>query len=506
MKTLLTTVFLAVCLSLGTAAYSAAELTPNLVRDGGFEQWDEVGPESWKMRFFVKNNWQMSFTDKGNVLIPLIFSQYTGKGYILKMENTDVFSGKHSLRLKGSTFLGKTSEDAYNTRSGDIYVVRYMAKGTGDTMMHFTVYGQGGRSELERKGTPVADKWTLIEQRFLIGGSAPTTIYPRLTASEEMLIDDVFVGRVLREDEQAESKKVPEEYDERIAFAPAVSPAPAIDGKLDEECWKSAVPFAGFRLYAEQICFAPSQIYFRILHDEKALYFGMEIMLPDAQGVFEKLKVDPIKDSDGKPMAKTGDVWSGRHSVEIFIQPPGQGRYIQYVVSLDGYRYDGVGKDGSFNGNWTYGMSTGKDRWFLEMMIPASDLKLEKITSTEGRRLTVARNTESFYSTWSAVGHDFHNPLNFGTLITKDFSEWRTEKLQEWGAMRKKAADKAEELGLTFGNRLERTERFTQTLPATTGGEKLDWERITRVYMLMNFVDGVYRVMNAEMMYAGFWE
>ena len=36
MKTLLTTVFLAVCLLLGTAAYSVAELTPNLVKDGGY--------------------------------------------------------------------------------------------------------------------------------------------------------------------------------------------------------------------------------------------------------------------------------------------------------------------------------------------------------------------------------------------------------------------------------------------------------------------------------------
>ena len=163
MRHLLSMVFTAGCLSLGAVAYSAEDTTPNLVMDGGIEQWKEVGPERWEMQFFVKNNWQISSTEKGSLLVPSIFSQYEGKDCNLKMENTDVFSGKHSLQLKGSMYLGKISEDAYNTKSGDIYVIRYMAKGEGNTTMYFTVYGDGGYQILEKKGTPVADKWTLIE-------------------------------------------------------------------------------------------------------------------------------------------------------------------------------------------------------------------------------------------------------------------------------------------------------------------------------------------------------
>jgi hypothetical protein len=227
-------------------------------------------------------------------------------------------------------------------------------------------------------------------------------------------------------------------------------------------------------------------------------------MLPDAQQVSGDLKTTPLSD-DHTVDDQTGEVYSGRHSVEIFIQPPGQSRYVQCVVSLDGYRYDGVGLDSSWNGNWTYAMSVGKDRWFLEMRIPASDLKLEKITSTEDWRLNVVRNMESFYSTWSATGNDYHNPFAFGTLITQDFPDWRQERLRAWDAMRKKAVGQGAQRGLLFADRLERAARFTETLPVKTDGAKLDWEMTTRLYMLMNFVDGVYRGMDAEMMYAAFF-
>ncbi len=117
MKTLLATVFIAVCFSFGAVTCSAADITPT------------ISP-----------------------------SQVNGRDGILKMETGDVFSGKYSLRFKGQTYLAKVSEDAYNTRSGDIYVVRYMAKSTGNTIMYFTVYGGGGAHMLERKGTPVADR------------------------------------------------------------------------------------------------------------------------------------------------------------------------------------------------------------------------------------------------------------------------------------------------------------------------------------------------------------
>jgi len=235
------------------------------------------------------------------------------------------------------------------------------------------------------------------------------------------------------------------------------------------------------------------------LYDEKAIYLGIEIVLADAERILNDLKAAPLKDE------KVKDVYRDRHSVEIFLQPPGEARYIQCVVSLDGYRYDGVALDNSWNGQWTYGISVGKDRWCLEVMIPASDLNLEKIESTEGWRLNIVDNREGNYSTWAAVGNNYHNPFGFGALATKDFSRWRQEKLQGWDEIRKKAAEGADKYGLAFADRLARTGEFSKAIPGTSGSDKLDWETVTRVYTLMNFVDTVYRVMDAEMSYARFF-
>jgi hypothetical protein len=298
---------------------------------------------------------------------------------------------------------------------------------------------------------------------------------------------------------------VAKEVDARIAFASAVTQAPVIDGKLDEECWKAAVPFSGFRLSHDNLLAAPLQASFRALYDEKAIYLGIEIMLPGAGQVREDLKAKPLLGGDGNPLDKTGDVYAARHSVEVFIQPPDRSRYVLYVASLDGYRYDGCGLDGAWNGQWTCGTSAGEDRWCLEMMIPAADLQLEKIPSTEGWRLNIIVNSESNYSTWSAVGHDFHNPFAFGALVTKDFPQWRADKMKEWTVARKQAADNAHKPGLMFGDRLTRTEAFTQTLPETTGGGDFGWEKITPVCALMNFVDAAYRSMLAEIRYADFF-
>ena len=130
MKALLAKIFMAGCFSFGIVAYSAEETTPNLVRDGGMEQWNEVSPGTGTYETLTLNRkWQMSTTENGNLLVPSIFSQLAANDFIMKMETTDVFSGKTSLRFNGAAYLEKASEDAYKTRSGDIYVVRYMVKG-----------------------------------------------------------------------------------------------------------------------------------------------------------------------------------------------------------------------------------------------------------------------------------------------------------------------------------------------------------------------------------------
>ena len=497
MRTLLIRILTTGCVLFGAVASSANETTPNLVRDGGMERWREVSPGTVDFNRFKRI--EGSYTDEGAKLMPSAYEQ--GSVSVAKMETADVFSGKRALRLKATRFyMHGASHGAYNARPGDVFVVRYMVKGAGAVTMHFAVYGGLGQFRLEQKGKPVPDKWTRIEQRILIGGNAPGTIYPRLdTFGNEMLIDDVFVGRVLREAEQTQAKKVPRQYDERVAFASEATQAPVVDGRLDEKCWEAAVPFSGFRLSHEQTLLAPQQASFRALYDETAIYLGIELMLPDPQRILSDLRTASANQD------RSGDFYTDRHSVEVFIQPPGQVRYVQYVISLDGCCYDGVGMEKSWDGKWKHAVSVGDDRWFLEMMVPAGDLELDKIPAAEGWRLNVVDNKDGNYSIWSAVGNNFHTPFNFGALVTRGFPKWCTEKLQTWTGKRAKAAAQSHKLGLQFADRLKRAEEFSKTLATQTAGEQSDWEQITRTYALMNFVDTVYRVMDAEIAYAQFF-
>jgi len=486
-------------LSLGLAEPHAADLTPNLVCDGGMETWREVRPEaSLYNRLKVLD---VSRTQTGAILMPSAYEQ--GAIEVVQRESADVASGEYALRLKGTAFyMHDAFEGAYAARPGDLFVVRFMAKGRGRATMYLTVYGGGAAHTLETKGTPVPDRWTLIEQRILVGGAAPRRIYPRLAASDGMLIDDVFVGRVLRQDEAVRAEQVPKEHDQRVAFAAAAATVPVIDGKLDDACWKAAVPFSGFRLVHEQTLLAPEQASFRVLHHVQAVCLGIEVPLANAERVLADLKGNA---SGSQP---AGDAYSDRHSIEIFLQPPGQSRYVQYVVALDGRCFDGTGlgkENSGWTGQWRHGISATTDGWRLEIMAPAADLNLETIPSAEGWRLNVVDNREGNYATWAPVGNDFHNPFAFGALVTKDFGAWRAEKLQGWEAMRQKAAAGAKQYGLAFANRIERTAAYARALPAQAPGKTLDWETITRIYAQMHFVDSVYRGMDAELMYARFF-
>lgn len=496
MKRFLTQALTALLAWTGAAAYSEDNLTPSLIQDGGMEKWREVRPEESLYNNLKKL--QVSYADNGNILMPSAYEQ--GGISVVQREEKDVSSGKYSLRLKAESFYMHCAfEGAYVARRGDLYVVRFMAKGQGSATMYLTVYGGGSAFTLEQKGTPQPDKWILIEQRILVGGTSPERIYPRLSVSGEMLIDDVFLARVLRKEDAVAAQQVPKEYDERIAFAAAAATAPVIDGQLDQDCWKAATPFSGFRLATEQGRLAPEQASVRVSYDERAIYLSVEIPLADAERVLADLKSEP---RTGDP---AGDVFSRRHSVEIFLQPPGQARYVQCVVSLDGYRFDGTGlgkENAAWTGQWTFGIRAGKENWSLEVRIPASDLNLQKIESGEGWRLNLVDNRDGNYAAWAAVGNNYHNPFNFGALVTKDFAAWRQDKLNAWETLRQKLSADAEKLGLAFADRLDRTARFSQSLPAPTDDNTLDWQKITRIYAQLNFVDAVYRSMEAEVVYA----
>ena len=480
------------------------ELTENLVVDGGMEEWQATGPNGgafgWNYLTISCKAVEFGRDEKENILTPKIFSQaYDTK--VLKPELSDVHGGRKSLRLKGQFYLNGSSSDAFKTKDGDVYVVRYWAKGEGQTAMYIHVYGDAAAQMLETKGRLTKGQWSLIEERIQVAGRAPTTIYPRLYASEEILIDDVFVGRVIREGER-KLEEVPADCQQRVAFAWDCGGKVTIDGKLDEPAWGRAVKFAGFRAQRDQALLAPDSPNFRVLFDADYLYFGFEIPVRDCPAVLRELQGQPLTSAEGKPLPKT-DTFSGRESIELFIQPPGKSRYLQLVASLDGYRYDGAGTDGSWNGTWESAVNVADDRWFLELRIPAKDLGIEKIAPAEGWRINVCSDQRSGTATWAAVGSIFHNPDGFGKLIVKDFANWRQERPRRLAETRASILKQADVLGWPCRERFAAIDAFDAKI--SNQEKPADWQAITRAYALMGYVDYVYRSLEEEARYRGFF-
>ena len=262
------------------------------------------------------------------------------------------------------------------------------------------------------------------------------------------MIDDVSVVRVLREDE-CSSVPVPADAQERVAFASEADGRIVIDGKLDEPAWSRAVPWAGFRPFQNQLALAAMSPKFRALFDADNLYFGIEIPLNDCALALRELQSRPLLDGAGKPLAKA-DTYTNRESVDLFVQPPGQSQYWQFAASLDGYRYDGAGMDGAWNGTWESAVSAAGDRWFLEVRIPSKDMRVERLKPGGEWHINICSNSRNGISTWTAVGQAFHNPGGFGKLIIDDYAKWRQERPQRLLEARSRILKQAERAGMAL--------------------------------------------------------
>jgi hypothetical protein len=490
-------------------ALAATELTDNLVADGGMEEWQATGPQGgpfgwdyltvqWKAAEFARD-------EQGRILTPKITDQFYDT-HVVKPETEDVHGGRKALRLKGQLYLRQSSQDAYRTRDGDIYLVRYWVKGEGQSLMHFTIYGDAAVQMLEVKGKPEKDRWSLIEERLQVVGRAPTTVFPRLWASQELLIDDVSVVRILRPDER-KLEAVAADLQKRVAFAWPADGAVTLDGKLDEPGWSRAVAFSGFRSHEDQSLLAPVQPSFRVLFDKDNLYFGLEIPLPGAPQALADLKSQPLLDAQGKPRPAT-DTFTGRHSVELFPQAPGQSGYRQLAVSLDGYRYDGSGMDKEWNGAWEFGVSAGEDRWYLEMKVPVRDLGIEQVAPAEGWRLNLCNNQPDGASTWSAVGGNFHNPDAFGELVAQDFGSWQAAQPGQWQQQKAAILQAAGARAAQYAERLTVIEAAAGKLDGSgaKADERPDWQAVTRAATRADYLGSAYRRVSEEVRYAGFFQ
>lgn len=184
-----------------------------------------------------------------------------------------------------------------------------------------------------------------------------------------------------------------------------------IDGKLDEEIWKSADVYSGFSCLKTRGGGKPkAETRFSILTDEKNLYIGIRC---------EEPYMDKLKDEF---LPRDSSFWE-RDSVEIFIDPEGKGiNYYQFAVTAGNAQFDsywiegGNTQGGDYNSLWESAVYKGDNFWSVEVKIPLYCFYYTDSASFSRTYLiNIARNRfpEPELSTWSALERGFHEVRNF---------------------------------------------------------------------------------------------
>jgi len=206
-----------------------------------------------------------------------------------------------------------------------------------------------------------------------------------------------------------------DEYPIKVYPCPRLSPAPTIDGALNDPCWAKAPVVSGFTRYNKPKLMEV-QTSLRVGYDEKWLYFGVHCDEPNAA------KLTPAaagRDSHGCFRGET---------VEVFLDPThNHADYYQFAVNLAGSFYDSRQHDASWNSTAKLATKVVKEGWELELAIPWKEVGIEAPKPGMVVGFNVCRDRYAGggreWSNWSQTMANFHDPARFGHLVLSPTEE-----------------------------------------------------------------------------------
>lgn len=197
-----------------------------------------------------------------------------------------------------------------------------------------------------------------------------------------------------------------------------VAQGPRIDGLLDDEVWRSAVPVTGFRMIEPRPGGDPTErTEVRVLYDDADLYIGVlcfdsepsritaNTMAHDSGGSTQRMGF-------GRPASAASD-----DLVRILLDPFQDKRtaYVFYV-NPRGARSEGLAYAGSASLNWD-GIWEARSRiiaegWSVELRIPFKSISFKPGLSAWGLNIerTVARKQETVRLSGATPDSNFNNP------------------------------------------------------------------------------------------------
>lgn len=181
-----------------------------------------------------------------------------------------------------------------------------------------------------------------------------------------------------------------------------ISIAPQIDGKLDDEIWKSAQPATGFRQQDPVENADPSQkTEVRFLYDNSALYIGAMLYDSAPDSILRQLGV-----RDNSLNADYFNVSIDPFNSEIDA-------YI-FEVSASGVQGDSRTSDFRYNAVWKSAVKVVENGWSVEMAIPYSALRFPK-TEVQKWRLQISRTIRRHreFNQWALTPKDEDNFMKY---------------------------------------------------------------------------------------------
>ena len=181
---------------------------------------------------------------------------------------------------------------------------------------------------------------------------------------------------------------------------------PKVDGTLDDECWKSAIPSTGFILIdPHEGVAATNQTFIRILYDADYLYIGLD-MIDEEPSNIEGRMVE--RDGRFAPLDLVGLVLDTYHDHQNAY-----GFYINAYGIQNDFRVqdDGAGGWGGIDQNWD-GVWQAEthlhDRgWSAELAIPFKTLRFpESEQHTWGLNVQRIARTGTENSNWAFISRD----------------------------------------------------------------------------------------------------
>ena len=208
----------------------------------------------------------------------------------------------------------------------------------------------------------------------------------------------------------------------RIGTAAVITTAPVIDGRLDDEAWKSGQAYSDFvqrELREGEPVTERTEV--RLLTDGEALYVGAWLFDRDPAGIVPGEKIRDVTLTNSDYFALILDTYLDRQNGFVFATTPAGVEYDAQVVKegegggifQQGQTRAQSGSMGGFNLNWdaSWQVATSIDAngWYAEFRIPFSTLRYGAGT-TQDWGINFARsirrhNEEAF---WSFIPRQFN--------------------------------------------------------------------------------------------------